>query len=75
MFFHTFFDKNLGGPLPEKVKFGIIPTNLFENYGEDCRLYTPELPNKFANITGAMDMFISAHFFGWFFKMLIVRYN
>jgi len=61
MFFQTFFDKNLGKPLPEK------------SYGDDCRLYTPELPNKFANITGAMDMFISAHFFGWFFKMLIVR--
>mmetsp|Transcript_45369 Transcript_45369/g.52456 ORF Transcript_45369/g.52456 Transcript_45369/m.52456 type:complete len:447 (+) Transcript_45369:28-1368(+) len=61
-FFHIYFDKQLGKPLAEK------------HYAEDCRLFTPEHPTSpFANLTGAFDMYLSAHFFGWFFKMLIVR--
>lgn len=62
MFFEKFFDPKLGKPLPERT------------YAEDCRFYTPENPDsKFANIMGAFDMYISAHFFGWVFKMLIIR--
>jgi phosphatidylserine synthase 2 len=61
-FFGTYFDKNLGKPLPEK------------NYADDCRLYTPENPHSsFANLTDAFDVYLSAHFVGWFFKMLVVR--
>jgi len=61
-FFKTFFDQKLGKPLPEK------------SYAEDCRLYTPDHPtSSFANLGDSFDMFIAAHFFGWFFKMLMVR--
>lgn len=46
------------------------------NYSIDCRLYTPENPSsKIANIMGTMDVFISAHFFGWLVKTLVYRNN
>lgn len=62
MFFNKFFDQELGKPLPEK------------SYAYDCRIYTPENPHsKFANVRDALDIYISAHFFGWLFKMLIIR--
>ena len=37
-------------------------------------MYTPENPRSmFANLLDAMDMFIVAHWFGWWFKMLALR--
>lgn len=60
----TAFDAKLGEPLQER------------DYASDCRLYTPENPtSKFANLTGTIDMFISAHFIGWLVKSLIYRNN
>ena len=39
------------------------------DYSIDCTFYTPNDPHsKFANITGALDVFVSAHFFGWLVK-------
>lgn len=62
--FRTIFDSSLGVPLPE------------QSYAEDCRVYTPENPvSSFANITGSIDMFVAAHFFGWTVKMWIFRDN
>lgn len=44
------------------------------DYSIDCTFYTPNDPHsKFANITGALDVFVSAHFFGWLVKCLIFR--
>ena len=55
-------DPKLLIPLPER------------DYATDCRIYTPENPDsKFANLMGAMDVFISAHFVGWLVKALIFR--
>ena len=46
------------------------------DYATDCRFYTPENPtSNFANLTGAVDMFISAHFIGWLVKSFIFRNN
>jgi len=57
-----YIDLRLGVPLPEKI------------YAGDCRLYTPENPeSKFANLTKAMDLYIIAHWFGWWSKMIIFR--
>ena len=56
------FDDRLGVPLPEK------------SYAEDCRVFTPENKDSyFANITGSVDMFVAAHFFGWTVKTWIFR--
>jgi phosphatidylserine synthase 2 len=61
-FLQKFIDPKLGVPLPEK------------SYAADCRFYTPENPeSNFYNFKDALDMYISAHFFGWLVKMLIVR--
>jgi len=57
-----YIDSRLGVPLPEK------------SYAADCRLYTPENPrSSFANLLDALDMYIVAHWFGWWFKALIFR--
>lgn len=46
------------------------------NYSIDCRIYTPENPeSNFANVKGTIDVFVSAHFVGWFVKTLIYRNN
>lgn len=40
----------------------------------DCRLYVPEAEgNKFPNLMSTLDVYISAHFFGWLGKTLIFR--
>jgi phosphatidylserine synthase 2 len=61
--FFTFFDENLGKPLPEK------------SYASDCRVYTPENNQSlFYNIkANVFDEFVIAHFLGWFGKALIFR--
>jgi len=61
--FFTFFDSNLGKPLPER------------SYAVDCRLYTPENnQSKFNNLkNNIFDEFVIAHFLGWFGKALIYR--
>jgi phosphatidylserine synthase 2 len=61
--FFTFFDSDLGKPLPEK------------SYASDCRIYTPENnQSKFYNLrSNIFDEFIIAHFLGWFGKALIFR--
>ena len=56
------FDDRLGKPLPER------------SYGEDCRLYTPELESSFHNFTDAVfDVHFIAHLMGWWFKVMIIR--
>lgn len=46
------------------------------DYAADCRVYTPENPDsRFANIKDNVDMFVSAHLFGWLVKSLIFRNN
>ncbi len=58
-----YLDPRLGVPLPDK------------DYAIDCRLYTPENPeSSFANFKNVVfDIYIIAHWFGWWFKMLIFR--
>lgn len=58
----TFFDKSLGKPLPEK------------NYAESCEVFTDKFPFvDLTNIYDAFDNYLTAHLFGWYVKMLIVR--
>lgn len=56
-------DPSLGVPLPEK------------EYAEHCEVFTPDHHESyFANVKGNLfDMYIIAHSFGWWIKMLIVR--
>lgn len=62
--FLVFLDPTLATPLEER------------DYATDCRVYTPENPDsKFANIASAMDIFIVAHFIGWFFRAIMFRNN
>lgn len=56
------FDNSLGVNLPERL------------YATDCRIYTPEKNNKFANIYDCVvDEFFIAHFIGWIVKALMIR--
>ena len=60
--FFKLFDDSLGKPLPER------------NYADDCRIYTPDKPFPFQNVKeNLLDVFIFAHFLGWWFKTLIFR--
>lgn len=46
------------------------------NYADDCRLYTPEQPEKFyfaPLYDNIYDVHFVAHFGGWWFKMMIMR--
>ncbi|XP_054164908.1 phosphatidylserine synthase 2-like [Oppia nitens] len=55
-------DPNLGVPLEER------------DYGGNCALYDPNVTDDpFHNIWDKCDVFIPAHFFGWWVKTLIVR--
>lgn len=57
-----YLDEDLGKPLPE------------QSYGEDCRLYTPGHPKgSFHTFLEKCDVFLPAHFFGWWAKALIIR--
>ena len=42
----------------------------FEDYAEDCELYSPAHPsgNPFFNFVMKLDRFVIAHVFGWFCK-------
>lgn len=58
------FHPSLGHELPER------------NYAADCRLYTPEQPEKFyfaPLYDNIYDVHFVAHLFGWWFKMMIIR--
>jgi phosphatidylserine synthase 2 len=57
------FHPSLGEPLPEM------------SYGDNCEFYTPDQPEKWyvANFYDAIDVHVVAHFFGWWFKMMIIR--
>lgn len=58
------FHPSLGVELPER------------NYAEDCRLYTPEQPDKFyfaPLYDNIYDVHFVAHLGGWWFKMMIIR--
>mmetsp|Transcript_827 Transcript_827/g.1823 ORF Transcript_827/g.1823 Transcript_827/m.1823 type:complete len:408 (+) Transcript_827:1813-3036(+) len=59
----SYLDPRLGKPLPEK------------DYATDCRVLTPEDPDSmFSNIKDVfLDLYIPAHFLGWYVKMLIIR--
>ena len=57
-----YFDENLGKPLPDK------------NYAENCGLLSNSFPYvDLKNFTDSLDFYLSAHLYGWFMKMLIVR--
>lgn len=63
-----YLDSRLGLELPER------------NYADDCRVFTPEMPDPnaviptMANISAAVfDVHFVAHFLGWWGKMLIMR--
>jgi len=44
-------------------------------YGADCRLFTPEQPNKMANLWATIfDEFVLAHTFGWIAEALVLRH-
>lgn len=59
-----FIDPKLSAPLQER------------DYSLQCDLYTPQNPtSNFANIKSMIDVYISAHFFGWLVKSLIFRNN
>ncbi|XP_003385624.1 PREDICTED: phosphatidylserine synthase 2-like [Amphimedon queenslandica] len=61
-YFLTFYDPDLGVPLPERT------------YAEDCRIYTPDHPDgMFAHFMDKMDVFVLCHLLGWYVKALIVR--
>jgi len=61
--FFYYVDPELGKPLPER------------SYAQDCRLYTPENNiSIFYNLKNALwDVFVPAHFVGWFGKAIIFR--
>lgn len=45
-----------------------------DEYAVDCRVYAPEKSNPFQNVTDLLfDHYILCHFFGWWFKMIIIR--
>ena len=57
-----YFDANLGKPLPDK------------NYADKCGLVSESFPYiDLQNFFDACDFYLSAHLYGWFMKMLIVR--
>ena len=61
-FLKEVIDPKLGVPLPER------------SYAEHCEVYTPDHPeSSFFYIYDSLDMYIWAHFLGWFFKMMIIR--
>ena len=44
------------------------------SYSNQCEFYTPESKiSNFENIYNALDVYISAHFFGWLVKTLVFR--
>lgn len=58
----TFIDSNLNKEID------------FTAYGNQCELWDLSHPsNPMHNIASKMDGFVPAHFFGWFFKTLILR--
>ena len=57
-----FIDENLGEPIPEK------------DYGGTCLIYDPDQPqDPYHNLWDKVDIFITAHFVGYFCKTLIFR--
>ncbi|XP_002128264.2 phosphatidylserine synthase 2 [Ciona intestinalis] len=46
----------------------------FKAYGGECTIWDPNHPKgALHNIADKMDIFVFGHFFGWFFKALILR--
>ena len=45
----------------------------FTAYGNECTIWDTDHPNPLHNVMDKMDGFVPAHFFGWFFKTLILR--
>ncbi|XP_053991727.1 uncharacterized protein LOC128883413 isoform X2 [Hylaeus volcanicus] len=44
------------------------------SYALDCNIFTPGHPKSlFFNVQEKIDIFVLAHFFGWFIKALIIR--
>ncbi|XP_024366747.1 CDP-diacylglycerol--serine O-phosphatidyltransferase 1 isoform X2 [Physcomitrium patens] len=44
------------------------------SYGTDCRIYTPEKPNKFSNVYDTLfDEYVVAHTIGWWCKAIMIR--
>ena len=61
-FLENVVDERLGKPLPER------------DYATHCEFYTPDHPTSyFGHFTANIDMFASAHFVGWMFKVWIMR--
>jgi len=60
--FMSYIDPELGKALPER------------SYAEDCTLYDTSNPgDPWHNIKSKMDCFITAHFFGWWLKAMMLR--
>ncbi|XP_002970056.2 CDP-diacylglycerol--serine O-phosphatidyltransferase 2 [Selaginella moellendorffii] len=60
--FMKYIHPDLGIELPER------------SYGGDCRIYTPEDPNKFKNVYDTLfDEFVIAHVLGWWAKAIMLR--
>lgn len=55
------FDGSLGVKLPEKA------------YGGSCLLFDPNATDPWHNLWDKLDGFVPTHFFGWWFKTLILR--
>jgi len=59
--FMSYIDPELGKPLPER------------SYAEDCTFYDSNSTDPWHNIKSKMDCFITAHFFGWWLKAIMLR--
>lgn len=57
------------------IIFPELPDNSPEkSYGADCRIFTPEnKESRIYNLRESMDVFIIAHFAGWFGKCIVFR--
>jgi phosphatidylserine synthase 2 len=50
------------------------PPHNSKSYASDCRVYTPGDPGgPFARVTEAIDLFVVAHFVGWWAKAVMLR--
>ena len=56
-----YVDEELGEPIPEK------------DYGGNCLIYDPDNEDPYHNLKGKVDVFVFAHLFGYFCKILIFR--
>lgn len=76
IFFMAVLDSETLKVVLEALDPRLAQPTIERSYSIDCQIYTPDHPtSKFANVMGTMDIFVSAHFFGWLIKTLIFRNN